>query len=210
MKRFIVNDLFDVAEAMYSEIVNKGKDDVLFVGFYEDAIEVVKELLMYEDVIPYSLEIHPVEIDGYTKEYYVSLNDDLEVWCEPAWYEEKEFYLMTDTDITFIADDCNSAIIKTIYTDEAIEVSFDDDEECCDDCCGECICQSGCNEEHELSCDNSVTTRVAVDEDGNIRGFEKTWISDKDGMHYFSKYEHYSNDEELLHHLMENFDVKNK
>lgn len=209
MKRFIVEDLSEVAEAMYDEIVDNRKEEVLFVGFYDDAIEVVKELLMYEDVIPYSLEIHPEEIDGYTKEYYVSLNNDFEVWCEPAWYDKKEFYLMTDTDITFIADDCNSAIIKTICTDEAVEVSFNDDEYC-NDCCGECVCHGGCNEEDESSDDNSVTTRVAVGKDGRIHGFEKTWVTNKDGMHYYSRYEHYSDNEELLHKLMDDFDIKTK
>jgi hypothetical protein len=209
MKKFIIEDLFDVAEAMYDEIVENKKEEVMFVGHYEDAIEVVKELLMYEDVVPFSIELQPDFIAGYTKEYYVSLNEDLELWCEPAWYEEKEFYLMTDTDVAFIADDCNSSILKTIFTNETVEVSFNEDE-CCDDCCGECICHCGCNEEHELQSDNSVTTRVAVDEDGNIRGFEKTWTTEEDGLYYYSQYKHYSNNEELLHKLMENFNIKIK
>lgn len=211
MKRFIIEDLSEVAEAMYDEIVNKGKEDVMFVGYYEDAMEVIKELLMYEDVIPFSIELHPYFIKGYEKEYYVSLDEDLELWCEPAWYEEKEFYLMSDKDITFITSDSNSAILKTIFTNEAVEVSFDNDEDdYCEECCGECICHGGCNEEHELPGDKSVTTRVAVDEDGRIHGFEKTWITNEDGMHYYSRHECYSDNEELLHKLMENFDIKIK
>ena len=215
MKRFIVDDLFDVAEAMYEEIVEKKKEEVMFIGYYEDAIEVIKYLVVFDDVMPHALEIHDEEWDGYDKEYYVTLDENLELWVEPA-IGVKGNYLMGFSDTVFLAGDCSSSIINAIGSDEFVEIAYFDEEDLedeCDDCCGECCCHGGCHEDYEDSNElnsNSVKTRVAVDEDGKIHGFEKTWISDKDGMHYFSKYEHYSNDEELLRHLMENFDIKTK
>ena len=209
MKRFLINDLSEVAEAMYDEILNHKKNDVLFVGYYEDAVEVVKELSMYEGVIPFSVELHPEFIKGYDREYYVSLNDELEIWCQPAWYEEKEFYFMTDVDIAFIVGDCNSAILKTIRVEEAVEVTFEaDEEEYCEECCGECCCGSTCNEEetHEIT-DGESVTRILVDKDGKLRGFSKTWESEEGGVRCHTSYEHYSNSEELLKRLIKEFNI---
>lgn len=215
MKRFLISDYADVADAMFDEIIHKENEEVLFVGFYEDTMEVVKRLLMCEEIIPYSIELHPDFIKGYSKEYYATLNEDFELWVQPAWYEEKEFYLMTDVDITFITSDCNSAVLKTIRTDEAVEVTFKEDDEdeiddeYCEDCCGECCCgRVACETETEESADRSVTTRVITDDNGKILGFSKTWENDEDGIHLHTYYEHYGDNEELIKNLMENFDIR--
>ena len=207
MKKFVINEYSSIAEAMFDEIVNKEKEEIAFVGFYEDAIEVIKELLMYEETMPCSIELHPEYIEGYDKEYYVFLNDELEVWCQPAWYEKGKFYLMTDVDITFIMGDCNSAILKTIRTDESVEVSFELSDEDCEGCCGECCCGSTCHEESSEISDSEITTRILVDEDGKLRGFSKTWESEEDGMRLHTYYEHYSNSEELLKRLIKEFNI---
>lgn len=208
MKKFIINDYLNIADAMFNEIVNQGKEEAAFVGFYEDAIEVVKGLLMQDETIPCSIELHPEFISGYDKEYYVFLNDELEVWCQPAWYEAGKFYLMTDVDITFIMGDCNSAILKTIRTEETVEVTFEVDVEGCEECCGECCCGNTCNEEetHEIT-DGESVTRILVDKDGKLRGFSKTWESEEGGVHRHTSYEHYSNSEELLKRLIKEFNI---
>lgn len=201
MKKFIIDDLLEVAEAMYDEIVDNKKNDVLFVGFYDEAIAVIKELMMYEEVIPHSLEIHPEEWDLYSKEYYVALDDNMELWCLPAMYEDR--YLMHDVDITFIMGECSSTILKTIRTDETVEVSLE--EEDADVCYGECCCCK-CNDKDNS--EHSVNTRVAVDDKGVIRGFKKEWISTEDGIHYYSSYSHYSNDQDIIEKLMKTFNVE--
>lgn len=216
MKKFYIEDLYDVAEAMYDEIVEKDKEEVMFVGHYDEAIEMIKNLMIQDDVMPHAIEIHDVEWDGYDKEYYVSLDSNLELWVEPA-IGVKGNYLTSFVNVMFVTGDCNSKILQVIESDEVVEIAFFDDEDCEEewfDCCGECICNcechEGCNVEAEEPNSNSVKTRVAVDEDGNICGFEKTWISDEDGMHYYSHYEHFSNNEKLLRHLMDNFDINFK
>ena len=211
MERFIIDDLSEVAEAMYDEIVNDDKkEEILFVGFYDDAINVIKELIMFDGVMPYSFEIHPEELDGYDKEFYVTLDENLGLWCEPAIPNGK--YLYSVTDVLFIMNDCNSSILKEIDAKEEVEVTFDyydEDDEYpeCGECCGECCCHCE-DDDLEESEDRTVTTRVAVDKDGNIRGFEKTWHTHEGGMRYFSSYSHYGNDQDMIKHLMENFDVK--
>lgn len=223
MKRFIIEDLFDVAEAMYDEIKNNKKEQVMFIGKYDEAILAVKELIMYDDVIPYDIEICPEEIGLYNKEYYITLDADMNVWCEPAW--RKDRYLYSTTDVMFIMNDCNSSILNAIGCYEAIEVAFDYEEkldecncacggECHGTCSGECCDESCChcknNNESEVPSDHAVTTRIAVDENGNICGFEKTWNTHEGGMKYFSSYSHYSNNQDMIKYLMENFDMKLK
>lgn len=202
MKSFEIENLSEVAKAMYEEVVNKGKADALFVGFYEDALEVIKEIMQFEGVYPRSFEIHPVEWNWYDKEYYVHLDGELDLWVCETW--SNDAYLSTESDITFIGNDCNSAILKKIETNEFVEVSYIDgyaEDDC--DCCGECCC----HEEDEDLSDHSVTTRVAVDEKGRIHGFEKMWTSNENGMHYVSTYKHFSNNEESLKKLMKEFDI---
>ena len=213
MKRFIIEDLFEIAEAMYNEIENNNKEEAMFVGKYDEAVSVVKELIMLDYVIPYSVDIHPEELDGYDKEYYVTLDENLELWCEPAF--PNDAYLYSATNILFVMNDCNSSILNKIDYDESVEVTFGYEEDYlypeCGECCGECgchECNSEDNEELETPEENTITTRVAVDKDGNIRGFEKTWRTHEGGMKYFSSYSHYSNNQDMIKLLMENFDVK--
>lgn len=206
MKKFLIDDLSDVAYAMYENIVEDVCQNVMFVGFYEDASAIIKELLMYDEIIPYNISIEPIESDNYDKEYYIALDNNFNIWCCKAYDVQDKCYLWDTTDCLFIADDCFSAILKEIGCDDdnMYEVSYDlDDEECaCDGDCACCNCNDGKDDNYE------VITRVAVDDNGVIRGFEKTWETKEGNMTYHSTYTHYSNNTELLKQLMENFDIK--
>ena len=209
MKKLKVEDLGEIACCMYDSIVDDGLSDTTFVGYYEDAVCIIKNLLMFDDVIPYNIELNPFEINGYDKEYYVSLDSDLNIWCIKAYHSEHSCYLYDETKRLFIADDCNSAILNEIGCDEdnMYEVSYDlGNEESEYECDGNCACckfaeKDDSDDKHE------VVTRVAVDNDGVIRGFEKTWETKEGNMTYHSTYTHYSNNTELLKQLMENFDI---
>lgn len=202
MKRILIEDLGEIACHMYDSIVDDGLNDVTFVGYYEDTICLVKELLMFDDVEIHQIEVEPVERDGYDMEYYVTLDSELNVWCEKAYSFNHDRYLYNETRRLFIADDCNSAILKEIDCDknDMYEVSYYlDDED--PDCDGNCVC---CNSEDN----HEVVTRVAVDDTGKLRGFEKSWSTKEGNMTYHSTYTHYSNNTELLKQLMEDFDIK--
>ena len=214
MNRLIINDLFEVVESMYDEVTTQKKKTALFVGYHADVAEVVRLLLlMYEDVTPYSIELIPTELNGYDKEYYITLDRNLEILCEPAWV--KNVYLRDEvSDIAFIMNDCNSSILNSILTDNKIEVLYECEffEEEDVDCCGECCCGHSCecnNEETILNDPNRLeSVRVAVDDNGHIHGFEKSWIVDRDGMHYHHTISHYSNDETNLHKIMNELGIK--
>lgn len=207
MRRFLIEDIGEIACAMYGAIVDDKLDDVTFVGRYEDTIGVIKELLMFDDIVPYAIELEPEELDGYDMEYYVTLDDELNIWCSKAYSFRHRKYLYTETRRLFVADDCNSAILKEIGCDDdnMYDVSYDTFGD--DECDGNCACcQCG---EKDVSDDNhEVITRVAVDENGKLRGFEKFWNTDEDGLHYHSTYSFFSNNEDMLKNMLDNFNIK--
>ena len=205
MKKFIIEDLSEVAESMYFDItedIEKDYNAVTFAGYYEDAIIVLKHLLMFDETIPCYVDIKDADWYGYEKEYFVTLDFDMNVWCSPAYDCKNNCYLALDTDCLYIADDCNSSLLKYINCpkEEMYEVSYDLDEECDGNC--ECC---HCSDEDD---NQEIVTRVAVDEDGTIRGFEKSWSTHEDGMYYHSTYTHYSNNPDILKQMMDNFDIK--
>ena len=202
MKRFLISDLSEVACTMYNNIMDGKFNDVMFIGYYDDAVSVIKSLLIFDESSPYHICIKSEDFDGYDKEYYVALDSELNIWCDRAYSFEMNNYFYNETECLFVADDCNSAILKNIgYNKNNIyEVSYDLEDECSGNC-EDCKCSEK-DDNHE------ETTRVAVDEDGKIRGFEKSWSTYEDGMYYHNTYKHYSNNTDMLKHVMENFDIK--
>ena len=205
MKKFLVNYLSDVAYAMYDSIADDKLEDVMFVGHYEDIIMVLKELLIFDETVPHHIRMTSEDLDGYDKEYCIILDNEMNIWCEPAYVVEEEGYLPLFADRLFIADDCNSILLKSIRYNkkDVFEVSYDlDDEEC--ECDGNCEC-CRCSEEDD---NHEVVTRVVVDKDGTIRGFEKSWSTHEDGMYYHNTYTHYSNNSDMLKQIMDVFNIK--
>ena len=204
MKKFIINDLSEVAESMYFDITEDNYSDVMFAGYYEDAIVVLKHLLMFDNTVPCHIDIAD-DGDFYDKEYFVTLNSDMGVWCTRAYDNHIcSCYLPTETECLYIADDCNSVLLKYINCskDEMYEVSYNLDDECeCGNNC-DCSCTSTEKDSHE------VVTRVATDGNGKIKGFEKSWETFEDGLYYRTTYSFYSSNEDMLNNILDNFDIK--
>lgn len=198
MKRFKIEDLFEVADAMYSGIVDNGLDDVVFVGHYGDVIWILKHLISFDETIPCHIDIEDIGLGGYDKEYYITLDADMQVWCEQAYDYENDCYLYSETERLYIADDCNSKLLGFIETreDEIYEVTYGLD-----------------NNEPEKDCpekdSHGVLTRVATDKNGRLKGFEKIWDTfDEDGLNYHSTYSFFSSNEDMLKNMLNNFGIK--
>lgn len=192
MERIIIEDIYDVAEMMYNNATDG--NEATFIGLYDDVAELLRVLPICCDggIDFIRIDLEPVELDGYEKEYYVSLNKDMELWCCKAYDYERECYLFDETDIVLIADDCNSKIIERVDYDSIFEIGYNFDEQ---------------GYEDETS-RHEVITRVATDETGKLRGFEKSWETKEDGMTYHHTYSFYSSDQEMLKNMLENFNIK--
>ena len=194
MERIIIEDIFEVAELMY-DTASDGKDTT-FVGLYEDVVELIKDLAIFDDVFIERIDVEPDFLRGYEKEFYVELDTEMRLWVEKAYNLDNEVYMYNETEILFVADDCNSKILDRVDYQDAYEISYGVDE-----CTGNCEC-CDCNDSHE------VVTRVATDDDGKLRGFEKSWNTFEDGLHYQSTYSFFSSNEDMLKNMLNNFDIK--
>ena len=223
MRRLIVNDLLDVVDVLYTDIVNSGFETSMFVGKHEDIVFVLKYLLMLDEPMPYHIDIEFAEWDGYDKEYYLVLDSEMNIWCEKAYDYKNNRYIGTEADCIYMADDCNSALLEHIdcLEEELYEVSYDLEDDECDGncaCCGLAKSEEKENKEKETNKENkkekskddthTEITRVATDDNGKLRGFEKSWETHEDGLHYHSTYSFYSSNENVLKNMMENFSIK--
>lgn len=165
-----------------SDTYNRVKSDdeynsVDVVAKYEDAKEIIRELIGIGYGIAFIGNLANPEWDGYNDAFVISLLDD-EIWCEPV--KRENGYIFVEADVVYIFDNCNSKIVPKIESDEVYEVEIGDFNY--DDCDGDC---------ENCECHNDTYLHTSEDEDGNTHGFT---VSRPDSDSYMS-YSYYSSDE---------------
>lgn len=181
-----IEDLCLAANDMYD-----GHNEIVFVCKYEDAKEILRELIFYDHNFK-ELLLEDPEWHGYEDEYYVIINDD-GIWCEKA--KPKDEYLYPDGDVVFISGDSNTKVLKKISKDAIVyeysfEESNDEEPEEYDDFC-EC-----CYDRKEGKCflDDEVEegeTYVHTLKDGdNVHGFNLSKYEDG----AYKSYSYYGSD----------------
>lgn len=172
-----------------SDIYDRVKSDdeynsVDVVAKYEDAKEIIRELIEMGYGIAFIDGFGNPEWDGYDDAFVISLLDD-EIWCEPV--KRKDGYIFVEADVVYIFDDCNSKIIPKIEADEVYEVEVGNEYDDYDGDCENCPAH------------DETYLHTSEDEDGNTHGFT---ASRADGDSYMS-YSYYSSDE-LSHEDIQN------
>nr|DAG77141.1 MAG TPA: hypothetical protein [Caudoviricetes sp.] len=173
-------DLEDFACVM-SDIYDRVKSDdeynsVDVIVKYEDAKEIIRELVGMGYGITFIDKFGDPEWDGYDDAFVISLLDD-EIWCEPV--KRENGYIFVEADVVYIFDNCNSKIVPKIESNEVYEVGIGEDYDDCDGDCKNCECH------------DETYLHTSEDEDGNTHGFT---ASKSDGNSYMS-YSYYSSDE---------------
>ena len=141
IKTLHFEDYEDFACAV-SDVYDRVKSDdeynsVDVVAKYEDAKEIIRELIGIGYGIAFINELADPEWDGYDDAFVVSLLDD-EIWCEPV--KLKDDYIFVEADVVYIFDDCNSKIIPKIEADDVYEVEIGNEYDDCDGDCENCDC----------------------------------------------------------------------
>lgn len=101
------------------------------VAKYEDAKEIIRELVGIGYGIASINGFGDPEWDGYDDAFIISLLED-EIWCEPI--KRKDGYIFVEADVVYIFDDCNSKIVPKIEADEVYEVEIGDFDYDCENC----------------------------------------------------------------------------
>lgn len=137
MKNYIVDDMETLADDIIFELASQSTEfkNISVIGHYEDIEPIIKELARYDDVYFISLEIGLSGIVEYDDEYILSINNDYEVFVEPAKRNGK--YFNYDSEVLYIFSDCSSRLIhcnlnknaevyEVDYADEAEDELVDD------------------------------------------------------------------------------------
>lgn len=140
MKNLYFDDFedFSCVIADTYDALDYDEEDVAIIAKYEEARQIIKELLCLGYDI-HSINVIDEEYGEYDAEYIISLYND-EVWCEPMLRENG--YLTDDSPVMYILDNCSSKVIPYCKGETVYEVTVGDENCSCDDC-EECLTING-------------------------------------------------------------------
>ena len=141
---------FEYIEEFVDYLVEKVKDnDELFatvVCKFNEAKEIIKYLMMFEDIDFENIYLESPDEKGYTDEFCMEFwyNDGIVNFsCDPLKVNGK--YENPCGDETYLFDDCNSKIIPLCDGSELYFVNIDDECDCDEEC--DCKCPCDCHKE---------------------------------------------------------------
>lgn len=156
-------DFVSYASFEYESLKYEDFQDVSIVAKYDEMINIIKELICIGYDI-HSIEIDDEECNGYDSEYVCTILRD-EIWCEPMKIEGR--YLVDDSTITYVFDNCSSKVIPCCKGKNVFEVNVDVDDEyyACDECdyCNSCDFRDE-NDEDDFTVDGERVSKEEFDE----------------------------------------------
>lgn len=140
IKALRFDDYEDLAMALadkYDEI--KDNEDsisdytpaVTYIAKYDEAKKIISELVGMGYPLYSITEFSHPDFSGYYDEYSVSIYDD-ELWIKPM--KRKDGYILEESYVCYIADNCNSKVLKHIDSFEKYEVSVENCKKDCNKC----------------------------------------------------------------------------
>lgn len=110
MKNKVFEDFDMLAEYMI-DYADEGKV-ISAVLFYDEAIELMRELLVYEEVEPVLLDISDPKFNGYEQEYYITLTSDYQLCIENAF--ANGVYLTHEADVVLLMEMLMTKYIRLV------------------------------------------------------------------------------------------------
>lgn len=201
------NVYFEDYEGLANDIVKNlesirkidGYNDVAIVAKYEEARQIIKELVCIGYDLR-SINLHDEMWENYDAEYVISITNidgENEIWCEPMLREKG--YLTDDSPVIYVLDNCSSKVIPYCKGKVIFEVTVGDKEEC------DCDCEefdydfcAGCN---SCECDKGNDKEIAIEKDGDMHGFSVN----RSGENGWSSYSFYSTNLNLVNEVAKLF-----
>lgn len=133
--------------------VENGEDNfVTVIAKFDEAKEILKNAMTYDDVNFESLQIESPIMDNYCDEFILSfwMNDGvLEIGCEKLKNTEGK-YTNPCGDVVFLFDDCSSKIIPLCEGSKLYFVEIEDEDNYGEECDENCLCDCR-NEDKEIA-----------------------------------------------------------
>ena len=139
----------EFVDYVIDEVENDEDNFITVIAKFDEAKEILKNAIAYDDVNFESLQIESPIMDNYYDEFVLSfwMNDGvLEIGCEKLKNEEGD-YTNPCGDVVFLFDDCSSKIIPLCDGSELYFVNIDDECDCDEDC--DCKCSCDCHKEEK-------------------------------------------------------------
>ena len=112
------------------------------VLFKKDIIGLLKWLMEYDDIELGHIDIKNEYIDDYSKEYYLTLDDDYSITIEPVYEENTDAIIPCYSDVVLFDGGVSSKI--AIENEDCIQIEIaiadynNEGEDTCGDCCYDC------------------------------------------------------------------------
>lgn len=138
MQMINFRDYAELGEYLYN-LASENKT-VSVVLFKKDIVGLLRWLMEYDTIDLGYIEIKDEFIDSYSKEYYLTIDDDLHVTIEPVYDEYTDDVIPCYSDIVLFDGDVSSRIAIENNDCIQIEISITDNyyEDYCGDCCCDC------------------------------------------------------------------------
>lgn len=124
--------IYHFVEEIIGELFDTDKDfsSTTIVANGELAQDLIRLLLSttMEDDDDFVFHMGMVDFNSieYGKEYYISMNTDFEVWCEPAWHDG--IYYTDEADYTYVYEDSDYKILDKVESDNITIFGFEDED----------------------------------------------------------------------------------
>ena len=108
------SDFVDLVCDQYIFFKNTSEDfiGVSVIAHYEVMIDFINELVKNTDFSLINISIEDPEMDGYDREWVLTIDPDGYIWCEKVYRSGHGGYLFCDEDIVFVHEDVDNGFIK--------------------------------------------------------------------------------------------------
>lgn len=166
MQKIKAKSAFEIA-AMMIDAALDGKYAYAIL-YFDAAAALIRNLLGCEGATISSISISDPEYYRYSKEYYVSLDPEFVVSCEPAWHEKNEYhdagYTGFDADIVYVDGEAKAKILESCTTKAAMfeldltecdldmdyDIDYENDEDGCECDCDDCKFDANMNDRDRI------------------------------------------------------------
>ena len=187
----------ELVDYIVEEVENNEDAFVTVIAKFDEAKEVLKNIITYDDVNFESLQIESPIMDNYCDEFIISFwmnGGVLEVGCEKL-KDEEGHYINPCGDIVYLFSNCSSKIIPLCEGSDLYFVDIEDECSCdegCDECC---LCDCRCGDSY---------VEYSKTNDGELHGFT-AGKSTGNGYHSYSFYTSDNLSKSDIHDMLEEF-----
>lgn len=201
--------------------LNKSPKFCYFIAKYDEATEIVREVIKKYNVTPEYIDLQEPCYNNYCEEFLISVDfSDVNEYgllsCETLYSKEHKRYIYFDIfedESVYIMENCNHKALGTTPSSNVTVVIFDSNElddidDYCD-CDKDCSCYCDCVDKADLSGDyNNIDVYVDFDDNNKLSSFTKTCTETNNGSTITNSYSFSCNNEDLVKEYAKKFGIE--